>query len=165
MSVEIKRKHQLLIEPSIDILREFHASGNEQKFQKTISDLKFLSKVKNGQKINVSTKEFVDESYGGRIYRSYLRGAESKYITLDYVTKIINQSIDQLYFFKSLTDPFYHQLSDIIKKEIINAKKGILALANTYSSFDEYSSKYEAIITSIDVKLQIRHKRSGNDHD
>jgi len=154
MNAQTTHKHQL-IEPSIDILREFHVSGNEKKFQKIISELKFLSKVKPGQKINVSTKELINKSYFDVFYRSYLRGAENKHITLEYVSRIINESIDQLYFFKSLKDPFYHQLSDIIKQEIINSKKGINSLITTYIKFDELSSEYESIITSINVKLQI----------
>lgn len=141
-------------EPSIDILREFHVSGNEQKFQQIISELKFLSKVKPLQKINVSTKEILSNTYNERFRRTLLR-TEDKIATLNYVRKVINESIDQLYFFKSLTDPFYHQLGEIIKKEIMAARHGIESLSRTYSSNDALSSDFESIITSINVKLQI----------
>lgn len=141
-------------EPSIEVLREYHVSGNETKFERIISDLIFLSKLKTTQKINVSTKEIIGDSLPERAYRTYLQ-VEKKETTLKFVKKVIAEAIDQLYFFKSMKEPFYHQLADIIMEEIINAKKGILALAETYSEYDSISSDIEAIVKSINVKLQL----------
>lgn len=80
--------------PSIEVLREFHVSGNEQRFENIISELKFLAKVKPNQKINVSTKEIVSSDQAqDRLYRTLLM-VEGKKVTLDYVRQTVNNAIN-----------------------------------------------------------------------
>lgn len=153
-NVDIKTKKKYMEAP-VEILREFNMSGNEKKFEQIISDLKFLAKVKPHQKINVSTKQIVSsEDLLDRAYRTYLQ-VEGKQITLKFVREVITASVDQMFFFSNLKHPFYHSLSEIIKEHISNAKNGIESLAKTYSDNDSVSSEMEAIVTSIDAKLNI----------
>jgi len=153
-AVEIKTKKKYMEAP-VEILREFNMRGNEKKFEKIISDLKFLAKVKPHQKINVSTKQIVSsDDFLDRAYRTYLQ-VEGKQITLKFVREVITAAIDQMFFFSNLKHSFYHSLSDIIKEHISNAKNGIESLAKTYSDNDSVSSEMEAIVTSIDAKLHI----------
>ena len=153
-TVEVKTKKKYMEAP-VEILREFNMSGNEKKFEQIISDLKFLSKVKPHQKINVSTKQIVSsDDFIDRAYRTYLQ-VEGKQITLKFVREVITAAIDQMFFFCNLKHPFYHSLSDIIKEHISNAKNGIESLAKTYSDNDSVSSEMESLVTSIDAKLSI----------
>lgn len=148
-----------IYQPSIDVLREYNSSGNEMRFEEIISNLKFLSKVQNGNKINISTKEIINNSYISRFNRTRL-GVENRTETLRYIRNIIRTSIEQYYVFLSHKERFYHQLAFIIKKEIIEAKKGIENLAKTYSEFDDNNilvSDFEAVLTSINVKLQLKN--------
>ena len=152
--IEVKTKKRFTDAP-VEILREFNMSGNERKFEQIISDLKFLAKVKPNQKINVSTKQIVSsENYADRIHRTYLQ-VEGKKTTITFVREVITAAIDQMFFFNNLKHPFYHRLADIIREEITMAQIGITGLATTYSENDSISSEMEAIVTSINAKLQI----------
>lgn len=152
--IEIKTKARFTEAP-VEILREFNMSGNERKFEQIIADLKFLAKVKPNQKINVSTKQIVSsENYADRIHRTYLQ-VEGKKTTITFVRDVITAAIDQMFFFNNLKHQFYHKLADIIREQITLAKVGITGLATTYSENDSISSEMEAIVTSIDAKLQI----------
>lgn len=152
--IEIKTKARYTEAP-VEILREFNMSGNERKFEQIIADLKFLAKVKPNQKINVSTKQIVSsENYADRIHRTYLQ-VEGKKTTITFVRDVITAAIDQMFFFNNLKHQFYHKLADIIREQITLAKVGITGLATTYSENDSISSEMEAIVTSIDAKLQI----------
>jgi hypothetical protein len=159
IDITVKKKRY---QPSFDVLREYNSSGNERNFEEIISELKLVSRIQPNNKFNVSTKEIISDSYTDRVHRTYLR-VESREATLAYIRKIIKEAIDLYYAFSSNKEPFYHQLASIIKREIISAKKGIENLARTYSNTDSLASDFEAVLTSVEVKLQLFPKKSRDD--
>lgn len=159
IDITVKKKRY---QPSFEVLREYNSSGNERKFEEIISELKLMGRIQANNKFNVSTKEIISDSYTDRVHRTYLR-VESRDATLKYIRNVIKDAIELYYAFSSHKEPFYHQLASIVKREIISAKRGIENLARTYSNTDALASDFEAIITSIDVKLQLFSKKERSD--
>lgn len=144
---------------SLELLKDFEVSRNEERFNEICSALKFLSKIGPDEKINVleNRRQIVKNKYLDRLYRTILR-EENATTTLAFVKNVINTAITQMYSFLSFHTTFYTQLANIIKKEIIGAKRGIENLAKTYTNENNYqATNFETFITSINVKLQLNH--------
>ena len=63
-----------LIDSHLEITNKFFKileELDEKKFEEIISELKFIAKVKAGEKINVDRREIISNSYCDRIYRTY----------------------------------------------------------------------------------------------
>lgn len=137
---------------SIATIREYQNSGKKKNFEKIISNLKLISKIQENKKINVTTNEIVGVSYYDRLYRTSLR-IEGRKKTLDHVRHVTDEAVNLLYYFRSLKEPFYIRLADIIQEELLKAIQGIKNIAKTYSKSDALASDFEAVITSIRVEL------------
>jgi hypothetical protein len=122
-----------------------------------VCKLIFLSKINEGEKINVKSMSITDNSMYANVYR-YLFTSESKDTTYEF----IKNTIDNAFSVLTLNENKY--LTDTIIKSIIDAKNGILKLQQTYSLDRMFVSKLETLLKLIDIRLSKTEKLTGRSY-
>lgn len=148
-------------------LKSFVIDGSEHSVQSTISKLKFISKIKEGEKIDVSTLTLCDSSWLSSLYRTLLRRGESREATLIFIRGVIGEAFDLAYIYLCKEERFYRDIGKTIIISLQESKSGLLKLTNSYSDDRMFVSKIEALISTLDTKIkdlerQVTIKKSKN---
>lgn len=109
--------------------------------------LKVLSKLENGQKINMGNMSFVSaSSYSGAFSRG-LNGEGRKSLIVN-LNQIITQSINAI--------NEYHgtEFCQLIVNELAKAKVGIQTLTTTYREYPQIVAEIEVCVDNIDIQLK-----------
>jgi hypothetical protein len=117
-----------------------------------ISRIKFISKIKQGDKINTKGFFIQNDSLLSKISRSFLY-QDTRTNTINFISETLLQVFHLLKLYVST-----EKLSDIsmcinVIEDIINMKKGIINLQNTYQDDAIIVSKFETFVQEIDSKL------------
>ena len=117
-----------------------------------ISRIKFISKIKQGDKINTRGFFIQNDSFLSKLSRSFLY-QDSRLNTINFISETLLQVFHLLKLYVT-TD----KLSDIsmcinVIEDIGNMKKGIVNLQNTYQDDAITVSKLETFVQEIDSKL------------
>lgn len=113
-----------------------------------LTRLKFISKVQENLKINVSEYSFTrSNSIIGAIYRN-IKG-EDRNRTIEFIHQTIDESFECIDIHKS-----NNIVVEYLYKGLIDAKGGILHLIDTYKDDPLTVSKLEIAIQKIDIKLK-----------
>ena len=156
-------------EGNIDILQEMEpaqifAMIGDNNVLNVISRLKFISKIKRGEKINVRELFVRDnDSILQRVLRSfknyttYLSSSdivESKDATLNFIRDTVNDAINLISLYRHSKDSFQHQIATIISNNLEQAKYGIRNSIFTYKDDRKFISNAEAVTLTIEARLQ-----------
>ena len=125
---------------NIDLLQEMDSAqifslNSEAQVQKNLSALRFLAKVKQGEKIN-SKDLFVrdNDSVLQRILRTvrnvtaYISASdivESKEATLKFIQETVDESITLIAVYRQNSDEFKQSIADIIVANLEASKSGV----------------------------------------
>ena len=117
-----------------------------------ISRIKFISKIKQGEKINTRGFFIQNDTLLSKLSRSFLY-QDSRINTINFISETLLQVFHLLKLYVA-TD----KLSDIsmcinVIEDIGNMKKGIINLQNTYQDDAIIVSKLETFVQEIDSKL------------
>jgi hypothetical protein len=117
-----------------------------------ISRIKFISKIKQGDKINTRGFFIQNDTLLSKLSRSFLY-QDSRVNTINFISETLLQVFHLLKLYVT-TD----KLSDIsmcinVIEDIGNMKKGIVNLQNTYQDDAIIVSKLETFVQEIDSKL------------
>jgi len=135
-------------------------SLNKNPVKDVISKLRFLSKIKPGEKVNVK-ELFVRDN--NSIFQRFIRsirnlsaeGAESKESTLHFIEQVTDETLDLICTFRSSSNDDYKiGLSDILIKNLEQSKRGIRNLFKTYEYDRMFVSQAEAILQTLDVRIK-----------
>lgn len=150
-----------------DIIKNFSISGKEESLERMISILKFIAKIREGERINVKTMTISQSDIPSRVYRTFI-SRETRSETLDFIKNAINKAIDMVYYYLTLEDKnegnFHHDVAKIIIENLINAKKGMLNLTVTYQDDRKFVTDIESIVETMEIKIQGKNKLL-NDRD
>lgn len=119
-------------------------------------ELKFLSKVERGQKVNMGSMSFADStSWYDAFYRG-LRG-EGRRSLIMHIDRIIQMTITAINEYQG-TD-----FCPIIVNNLAHAKIGIQCLSTTYQPDPYMVSQMDVFISNIDMQLEKnRHMLEGH---
>jgi len=142
---------------------ESEQTFNDDRVQVIISRLKFMSKIKTGEKINIRELYIRDnESVVQRFLRSIknyatiISGAEiveSKDATLQFIRETLNTAIDLIIIYKGQDDQFKNKLAELLIKNLEDAKGGISNIINTYNYDRKFLAEASATIETIEAKI------------
>lgn len=136
----------------------FSLTGNDVPVENIITKLKFLSKIKSGEKINVRqlfvrNNDSIHQRFA-RTVRNLAFEGESKEETLEFIKFIINDAINLICVYRSDTaDPFKQRIADMIVENLRQSKQGIKALTGTYSDNILFVSQIEAVVDTLDARI------------
>ena len=159
-----------MTEAYVDILQEmdpahiFSLTGDNQ-VQQVIGRLKFMSKIRHGEKINVRELFIRDnDSVVQRLMRTirnastYLSSSEiveSKEATLSFIKDTVNDAITLITVYRSSGDEFKQNIANIIVENLEASKSGIRNLVSTYQSDRKFISEAEAVIQTQEARINI----------
>jgi hypothetical protein len=124
-----------------------------------LTRLKFISKVQENLKINVSEYSFTrSNSIIGAIYRN-IKG-EDRNRTIEFIHQTIDESFECIDIHKS--NNTNNTVVEYLYRGLIEAKGGILHLIETYKDDPLTVSKLEIAIQKIDIKLKDGTYRSSS---
>ena len=69
-------------------LRNFAIDGADRNVQDVVSKLRFLSKIKKGEKINVATLTLSEDNWINNFHRC-ISAIESREMSLDFIKRVI----------------------------------------------------------------------------
>ena len=135
-------------------LKEVNLQNKEMELgDDTISKLKFLSRIQQGEKINVKNMFVQPEGLATRISRSFFH-LDNRNNTLNFVKSTITQSFNILYSFLNTGTICQKNMCLNIIEDIIKSKDGISNLKITYSGDVMLCCQLDTIIQEIDAKIQ-----------
>ena len=128
--------------------------------RETISKLKFLGKIKKGEKINVKEMTLQTESYLTAASRT-IWFVDNRNNTMSFIQTTIQAGFDLLNLLnKSTGNVSDDELSKTIVKDITNAKIGINNLKTTYSDDTYFCCSVDTFVETITAKLlDLKDKR------
>ena len=159
---------------NIDILQEmdpaqiFSLTG-DTKVQEVIGRLKFMSKIRHGEKINVRDlfvrdndsvmQRFLRTFKNVTTYISASEIVESKEATLTFIQGTVNEAITLIAVYHRDHDEFKQSIANIIVENLEASKAGIRNLIATYQSDRKFISEVEAVIQTLEVRILSMKKK------
>lgn len=125
---------------------------NVDSHKDILSKLKFISKIQEGEKINVKHLYVQQDGFLTKLSRTFYN-LDNRCNTLNFIENTINRSFEiiSLYIISDkLSD---RKISYIIVKDLENAKAGILNLMKTYVNDNMFISRMETLLDNINSKI------------
>jgi len=135
-------------------LKSFVIDGSENSVQDIVSKLKFISKIKEGEKLDVSTLTLCENTLFSSLYRTLLRRGESREATLVFIRGVIGEAFDLAYVFLCRDSPLCNDIGETIVSSLHESKSGLLKLTKSYTDDRMFVSKIEALICTLDTKIK-----------
>ena len=149
-----------------DLIKNFSISGREESLEKMLSTLKFIAKVREGEKIDVKTITIVKPDLPSRAYRTII-SRQSRIETLDFIKTAINKAVNMVYYYLSLEEDekiitnkinFNLNVAKVIMVNLVESKKGINNLVVTYEEDRKFVTDLETIVETMEIKIQGKNK-------
>lgn len=152
-----------------DLFKDFSISGKSESFEKMLSILKFIGKVREGERIDVGSMTIVKPIITDRLHRTFI-SRETKEQTLAFLKLNIDKAIEMLYYYLSFDDSekFHHKIVQVLVENLDWAKRGIRNLMRTYEDQAKFVTELETLVETMDMKTldislqhKIKEKKSG----
>ena len=140
-----------------DTVKKFIISGQEDSLEKLLSRLKFISKIKRGEKLDIKSMTIVKSNIPSRAYRSII-SRETRIETLNFIKGTINTAIDLLYYYICIENQFDQKIAQVIITNLLSAKNGITNLIITYNDDRKFVTDLETTIETMDIKINEKKK-------
>lgn len=143
----------------IDSAKSFSQKGEEKTVQDIISKLRFISKIQPGEKINIKERFVRDNS---QIWQRIIRtirnityeDAESKDATLKFLEMVTDEAINLIVIYKSNDENSFNiNVANLIISNLETAITGMESLINTYSQDRNFTTRVEALMGTLTLKL------------
>ena len=120
-----------------------------------ISRLKFIGKIKKGEKINIKDMYVQPNNILTKINRSFVN-VDNRNNTLSFILETIKKSFDELlsHLDKSCDNLFDLNISTNMILDLENCKIGLVNLKDTYINDLMFCCKVDTIIQDIDARLE-----------
>jgi hypothetical protein len=118
-----------------------------------ISKLKFIGKLKKGDKINIKYMVVQQNNLITKINRS-LYNIDNRNNTLNFITDTIKKGFDELIIHKNNNTVFDTNIANNIIIDLENSKIGLGNIKETYDDDLMFCCKIDTIIQEIDARLQ-----------
>ena len=146
----------------------FMISGKESHLQDVIQKLKFISKVRVGEKIDVKSMSIVRPRMYDRLHR-VLISRETKDDTIHFLKTTLNEAVEMLYYYaqsanrKSPSEKFDIQEDgvnacdenafNVLWNNITQSLEGIRCLTETYVKSHKFICAMETLLQTTVLKL------------
>lgn len=141
-------------------IRTFITDNNDHGTQNIISKLKFISKLKENEKVDLQSLQVVTADYWpSRLYRTFVARGESREHTLEFIKETIGEAFDLSNQYLSINQEFYQQVGISIMTALQECKLGLKNLCKTYKGDRMFISQIETLLTTLGVKTDDLEKK------
>ena len=137
----------------------FSIDGTDINVQDVLSKLKFLSKIKKGEKLNVTSLTISEDTFFTNIQR-YFHVLESRDKTLEFIKRVSDDALNIALKCLQSRDSFHHNIGRIVISNLREIKGGIDNLGSTYGEDRMFVAKIETFQTLLDVKIMDLEEKS-----
>jgi len=134
-------------------LKNFVMDGSENSIQTIISKLKFISKIQEGEKIDVHRLLLYPNTSINNVYRTIFSRGESRESALNFIKITIADALITSSSYLKNDQQLYQDIGFMILKSLEESKIGIKNIIETYKNDRMYTSKFETLISTLDTKL------------
>lgn len=117
-----------------------------------LSKLKFISKIRKGEKINVKYMFIQPDNITTKISRT-LYNVDNRMNTLNFIENTIQRSFEIIILHSNSDRQYDIQLRENIISDLANAKTGLLNIKETYIDDIMFRCKIDTFIQEIEAKL------------
>nr|WQM87225.1 hypothetical protein [Marseillevirus cajuinensis] len=117
-----------------------------EKYNKILSELKFLSKLRKGEKIMVKTMTVQQGDFFSGLYRTFV--GESREATLDFVCEVWDQTVELIRDEKTT-----EECRKSLCENLSESKKGIISLLGTYEHDRYFCSRLESLVATTENQV------------
>jgi hypothetical protein len=127
-------------------------SNLERDVQSLISNLKFISKVRPGEKFNITAMTVVENSWWNRAIRTFT-GTESRTRTYKFIYNVVQNSIKIAELNLSSNSQREKQLGELILSQLEESQHGLESLIETYGDDRMFTSCLETFLKLMQTKI------------
>lgn len=135
-------------------LNNFSKDDNDKSVYDILSKLKFISKIKEGEVVDVRSLTIMEVGMATSAYRTFITKDEGRDNTLKYFRQIISEAFDMITLYLNKKDKFCRQIGIMIYDALVESKPGINSHIKTYSNDRMFVSKIETLIVTLDTELE-----------
>lgn len=117
-----------------------------------ISRLKFISRLRKGDKIYVPDVSIQPETTSAKLSRTFYN-RDNRYNTLYFIRNTCERAYELINFYEKSEKSSDKMLKKCIISDLIKSKQGILHLKDTYSSDIKFCCDLDVVIEEINVTL------------
>ena len=141
------------MQPEQDV-KNFITNDTEFSWQEIISKLKFISNIKEYEKIDVQSMKTMENGYWTSTWRTLFSRGESREITLKFIKITIANAIMLCTQYIAMENEFFQKLGGTIGVELQDSRRGLMNLCKTYIADSMFVAKIKALILLIDTKIE-----------
>lgn len=135
------------------MLKACALDGGERSVQDIVSKLKFLSKIKKGEKLDVNSLLLYPDNFQTTVYRTLMTKGESRTATLKFMITLFNDAFDLASKYLRKDDVFLKEIGNMIVSSLQESKSGIEGFIGTYSDDRMFVAQLETLNKTLDAKL------------
>ena len=133
-------------------LKNHVIDDSNRSVQDIVSKLNFISKIKEGEILDVSRLTLMEQNWGTSTYRTIFARGESREKSLDFFQSVIDKAFNLSSRYLSSNDAFSREIGQLIFEAIQKSKTGLNNHIKTYKNDRMYTSKIETLISTLDTR-------------
>lgn len=135
-------------------IKHFVVNGDEKSVQDTLSKLKFISKIKCGEKLDVESLSVQETSVILSFIRTFFRN-ESRSRTITFIRTTYGEAFELVEsYLKQGESSFNKSIADLFLMTIADSQTGLENLTKTYVDDRMFVAKIDTILDTIKAKLK-----------
>jgi len=127
--------------------------GDEHAVQNAVSKLRFISLLKAGEKIDVTTLSVIPDTYYNRGCRTLFARGESRAATYDFVHQALDGAYALAVVRLASERDFDKKLGRMLAEALSAARAGIETLKETYEDDRMFVARVATLLDTLDAKL------------
>lgn len=136
-----------------DVLKNFVIDGGDRSVQDIVSKLKFISKIKPEEKMDVATLALNENTIITSIHRTLLSRGESRATTLEFIRATIGEAFDISSRYMKRDEYFFRGIGKMVLESLKEINIGLENLKETYKTDRMFISRIETLQRTLDAKL------------
>lgn len=145
-------------------MKNFVVNGDERSIQDTLSKLKFISMLKQGEKIDVENMSVQEDSILLSIIRTFFRN-DSRKRTISFIRTTYGEAFEVIedYMSDEKQNKFNKKIAQLVLTSIRDSQGGLNNLISTYSDDRMFVATVQTILDTIGAKLQEFSRGGGSE--
>lgn len=158
-SASAASKKKTLDDVDNESIKSFSSSGKEESVRDMISKLKFISKIREDEKIDVKRMFIVKPDPASIIHRTLI-SRETRDDTYDFLKTTIDQAISMISLYIGEKITFNSAIAKMLVENLKNTREGLENIGKTYEKVGDlnFVCKINSLIETMNVKIQIQIK-------
>lgn len=140
-------------------LKNFIIDGSERSVQDIVSKLKFMSKIKEGEIVDVASLSLMERGWKTSAYRTFVARGENRMATLEFFRHVIGEAFDLATKYLQNPEKFFQDIGEMIIIALQESKAGIANYKKTYASDQMYVARVETLMKTVDTKSNDLHRK------